>query len=239
MLWARSGNMCARCKCELVIEASGQDQESVVGDECHILPRSGAGPRGDHATTEEGRDEYGNLLLLCKVHHKQVDDQRGDFPPERLRAIKADHEQWVRDRLSPVPAPKGPVVTLLDRIESGKALTEIISTAVGYMFEYPAAETPEEAELIGGFNQLVQDWGAVWSVMEPAARVKTQFDLTAEVRKVEAAGLMVYAGFIPYRFADQPDAWQIAVVCLSRRHNPAVMDDGRLAVAIQSQAGTR
>ncbi len=36
ILWARSGNCCAVCRKDLIIDASDDDDESVVGEECHI-----------------------------------------------------------------------------------------------------------------------------------------------------------------------------------------------------------
>jgi len=36
---------------------------------------------------------------LCRNHHGEIDGQAGTFTVERLKAIKADHERWVRDSL--------------------------------------------------------------------------------------------------------------------------------------------
>ena len=45
LLWGRSGSRCAICKRELIISATTGDDESIVGDECHIIsPR----PRAPH-----------------------------------------------------------------------------------------------------------------------------------------------------------------------------------------------
>jgi hypothetical protein len=78
--------------------ATVSDRESIVGEECHIRARSPLGPRGTDGFSDH-LDEYDNLLLLCRVHHKQVDDQRTTFPITKLRQIKADHEEWVRSTL--------------------------------------------------------------------------------------------------------------------------------------------
>jgi hypothetical protein len=48
----------------------------------------------------EERNKYANLILLCNVHHKQVDDQVNYFTVERLTSIKAEHESWVRTSLA-------------------------------------------------------------------------------------------------------------------------------------------
>jgi hypothetical protein len=78
--------------------ATASDRESIVGEECHIRARSSLGPRGSEGLADQ-LDEYDNLLLLCRVHHKQVDDQRTTFSITRLREIKAAHEEWVRSTL--------------------------------------------------------------------------------------------------------------------------------------------
>jgi hypothetical protein len=98
ILWARSGNMCAICKNELIIDSLNQnDDPSIVGDEAHIIARQETFTRGDYDTlTPEQRDHYSNLILLCKIHHKQIDDQPVHYTVERLREIKSTHEREVK-----------------------------------------------------------------------------------------------------------------------------------------------
>ncbi len=100
MLWGRAASRCAICRIELVAESSGVDDESLIGEECHIVSRSPEGPRGDYDLPLELRDSYDNLILLCRNHHKQVDDQVHIYTVEELRRIKREHEQWVRSALS-------------------------------------------------------------------------------------------------------------------------------------------
>jgi hypothetical protein len=45
----------------------------------------------------ENIDAYENLILLCRKHHKQVDDQVTYYTVERLQAIKRAHEEWAAD----------------------------------------------------------------------------------------------------------------------------------------------
>jgi hypothetical protein len=64
-----------------------------VGDEAHIIARKETFTRGDYdSLTPEQRAHYSNLILLCKIHHKQIDDQPASYTVERLREIKAAHE---------------------------------------------------------------------------------------------------------------------------------------------------
>jgi hypothetical protein len=60
------------------------------GEECHIVAQSPGGPRAAEIADVDG---YQNLILLCRKHHKQVDDQRAHFTVERLKEIKREHEQ--------------------------------------------------------------------------------------------------------------------------------------------------
>ncbi|MEN1930202.1 HNH endonuclease [Luteimonas sp. MJ250] len=99
MLWGRAANRCAICRDELVMDASETDDESVVGEACHIVASSAEGPRGDSPLTPEQRDKYANLILLCNIHHKQIDDQFIAFSIERLNTLKRTHEDWVRIQL--------------------------------------------------------------------------------------------------------------------------------------------
>jgi hypothetical protein len=101
MLWGRAANRCAfpECRKELVVDATETDDESLIGEECHIVAREEGGPRGDSELTPEQRDKYSNLIILCAVHHKVIDDQPGGFTVDYLHNLKANHESWVKNSL--------------------------------------------------------------------------------------------------------------------------------------------
>lgn len=100
MLWGRSGNRCAICKTELFVDATETDDETHIGDMCHIVAQKEDGPRGKDVLIEEQRDKYSNLILLCKNHHKIIDAQPAEYTVEKLHAIKTEHETWVSEQLS-------------------------------------------------------------------------------------------------------------------------------------------
>jgi hypothetical protein len=81
------------------MDASETDDESIVGDVCHIVAREPDGPRGTSPLTSDERDKYSNFILLCKIHHKIVDDQLDLYTVERLHELRANHERWVRESL--------------------------------------------------------------------------------------------------------------------------------------------
>lgn len=101
MLWGRSGNICAfpDCKKELVMDISETDDISVVGEEAHIVAREVDGPRGISPLTPEQRDKYDNLILMCSIHHKVIDDHPDKFPVSLLHDNKRNHENWVKQNL--------------------------------------------------------------------------------------------------------------------------------------------
>ena len=101
MLWGRSGNRCnfPGCRCELVMDATETDDESIIGEECHIVAREDNGPRGDSNLSSEQRDKYNNLILMCSVHHKIIDDQHNEYSVKKLSEMKKKHEEWVKNSL--------------------------------------------------------------------------------------------------------------------------------------------
>jgi hypothetical protein len=51
-------------------------------------------------------DHYSNLILLCRIDHKLVDDQPLTYPREQLVEIKRQHVEWVSTTLSPADREK-------------------------------------------------------------------------------------------------------------------------------------
>jgi len=102
MLWGRSANRCNHpdCRRELVMDATETDDESIIGEECHIIAQEENGPRGNSNFTKDERDKYSNLILMCHIHHKIIDDQPNTYSVKVLTDIKRKHEEWVRDSLN-------------------------------------------------------------------------------------------------------------------------------------------
>lgn len=98
LLWGRSGNRCAVCRCALIADATDADPAAVVGDECHIIAQGAKGPRARPVPLAE-LDDYANLILLCRTHHKQIDDQPNEFSEQKVRDLKTAHERWVATTL--------------------------------------------------------------------------------------------------------------------------------------------
>jgi hypothetical protein len=90
-LFALSGNRCAfpDCPTRLVDRAT----RSIVGEVCHIKGVKPGSPRHDKAIDGCALHGFDNLILLCNVHHKVIDDNESEFPVERLLRMKEQHER--------------------------------------------------------------------------------------------------------------------------------------------------
>lgn len=63
-----------------------------MGEISHIKASQPGGPRHDQSQTDEQRNGFDNLLLLCPTHHKVVDDDPESYTVERLVKMKMQHE---------------------------------------------------------------------------------------------------------------------------------------------------
>jgi hypothetical protein len=87
-LFAVSGNECAfpRCKQPLI------ENNTVVGEMCHIKGEKPKAARYDPNQTDRERDSFENLILLCGTHHTIIDGDEKKYTVERLTAMKAKHK---------------------------------------------------------------------------------------------------------------------------------------------------
>lgn len=101
MLWGRSANCCAfpGCHRQLAMDIEDTDDISIVGEEAHIVAKEKDGPRGNSDLTNEQRDKYENLILLCSIHHKIIDDHPEIYTVDKLKLTKQEHEKWVSQNL--------------------------------------------------------------------------------------------------------------------------------------------
>lgn len=89
-LFAMSGNLCAFPRCTLpIVEAVG----TITGEICHIRARNEGGPRFDVTQSEDERQSFANLVLLCRRHHKMVDAEPDVYSAEALEEIKRLREE--------------------------------------------------------------------------------------------------------------------------------------------------
>jgi hypothetical protein len=234
ILWGRSGNRCAMCRWELVIDATSADDESVVGEECHIVSRKGQGPRHDPAFPNERLDDPENLILLCRVHHKMVDDQFEKYTVALLLELKRNHEKWVSETLSErtqqarvrVVRVQKNIPTHLVRVTTGKEVFSIVNGACASAFEHDEPQSEAEADLFAGFFQEAEDWGDISDDLDAAGRVRAAYRLSNLIRELEEAGFWVFAGREVRRIeggVEPPSPFPVAIVRIARSTHPEII----------------
>lgn len=101
MLWGRAAGRCSFPECRIVLyeDATETDDPALIGEICHIVAESDGGPRSDPSMPLEQRDKYNNLVLLCRNHHRVIDEQEEAYTVDRLKDLKQEHEAWVLQQL--------------------------------------------------------------------------------------------------------------------------------------------
>lgn len=101
LLWGRAAGRCAvpECRVELFAKATDHDPIVVIGDIAHIEAASDRGPRANLRKSRRLRDEYENLILLCRNCHAKLDGQKHTNSVEAIRQLRQEHEAWVRANL--------------------------------------------------------------------------------------------------------------------------------------------
>jgi hypothetical protein len=113
-LFALSGNACCYPGCQFKVIHG----ETVLAHIAHIKSDRPGGPRYESSQTEEERQGFDNLMLLCPTHHTIVDGDVIEYPVERLNEMKAKHAQRQGEVLS------------AEEIERGTELLLSIAAAV-------------------------------------------------------------------------------------------------------------
>ncbi len=135
-LFAHSGNVCFFGPAEAGVadrdgggacEAKLTDErwKSVNAEIAHIKGGQPRSARYDEKQPDAERQGYHNLMLLCPNHHKLIDRLRpGDFPVERLTAMRARHldhaaSDWCNvaeaEAFAVAAISSGPVPVVLER----------------------------------------------------------------------------------------------------------------------------
>jgi hypothetical protein len=135
-LYVHSGNQCAFPGCERVlINAKGQ----WVGQMCHIEAALPGGERFNPLSSNDERRAHENLMLMCHEHHVETNDV-GEFPVERLRRIKREHEARFA----------GQPVAHEDKLD--EVVNDIVESAITDLTERTVLHMPET---LAGYNAVL------------------------------------------------------------------------------------
>ena len=238
-LWARSGNRCAMCRTELVVERNEHDRNLNIGDECHIISEQPNGPR--HISKyDKDFDDYENLILLCKNHHKTIDELWETYTIELLKTIKVNHENWIKTVIDNAKQKdKADKPRLLPRLTNGKQIVDIILEVAAYQFDHCELSSQDDADFIAGFYQDIQDWGeaSVFGGFEIGRQIQLGFELKKEIEELENRGFFLFGERRRTRMFtdDKKDLgiWDIAVLVILRNNDPVIINNSEILVKIK------
>ena len=229
-LWGKSGGRCALCSAELVREAGGAGNHSVVGEECHIRSGRPPGPRHDPGLPRAEVDAYDNLILLSPGCHKMVDDSPGEYPPERLRQARIDHEERIRlSTAIPVSgtptgpdqcAPEGWAIRML----TGQDILDALAGCGALDLAPEGALAGDDVDLVASFLEEVEGYGELLGELTSGDRVRAAASLSSQVRELDANGWLVF-GCASQRWIGSPEhgfTIQCALIRVVRADSPRI-----------------
>jgi ferredoxin len=94
-LYGNAAGRCAKCRIQIT-KTDTPGRAYAIGDKAHIVGKSKKGPRGDSSMSAADRASAANHVLLCANCHREIDRDKAAWRPERLLAMKAEHEDRVR-----------------------------------------------------------------------------------------------------------------------------------------------
>jgi predicted nucleotidyltransferase len=95
-LWAQCGGFCQNPGCNKPLFRSVDDDVVSLANVAHIIGHGSSGPRSDHELADYiDRDGIDNLLMLCLVCHKIVDELERKFTVDAMVSWKQAHAQRI------------------------------------------------------------------------------------------------------------------------------------------------
>lgn len=123
LLWSNAAGRCSFPGCDKrlsVVEQASDIAPYTLGEMAHIKGKNPGSNRYDANQTNDERDSYQNLILLCPNHHTEIDKPENEvrFPTEWLLNAKAAHEQWIissldREKIENIDQLKGAIAAPL------------------------------------------------------------------------------------------------------------------------------
>lgn len=223
-LWAKSGNRCSICKIELF--STKQDTEEFnIGEECHIISSKTNGPR--HKLNIEDYDLFDNLILLCRNHHREIDELTDTYTEELLSYIKLNHENWVQTTINKaINSDKKLKPKFLTRITSGKELLNIVADSHGYRTDYDEVDNEEDAKYIGGVLQELVDYGDISVMVETYDKVLMGLELKKLLDNLDDRGYYLFGERNVERMKygnNETYKWTIATIVIKKKDSSEII----------------
>lgn len=232
ILWGKAARLCSICRENLIEESKAEkDTPSIIGDECHIVSKKPNGPRYIEGFPEEKIDSYENLILLCKNHHKLIDDQEKNYLIDKLKKIKFEHEKWISKnlinktnnfgmKLINVKEPKN-----LVKITHGGQIGGVLNGVYAFEYAKEKLNTREEVDAVGDLLSYLEDFDVIFAD-ESGLKLRTEieFELTSIIERLDSLGLWVFGGkkINIYEVKSELDEWPIGIIHIYRKDNSEI-----------------
>ena len=151
-LWGKSAGRCQYegCNDPLWLDTLTQAEFNAAYI-AHIIADRPDGPRGDPILSEKLKSCITNLMVLCDGHHRFIDkhDVEG-HPPDRLRAMKAEHEKRIDLAVAIGPERQSSILLYGTNIgdHSSPLRYELAAQALCGQRRYPASKDPIRLDAI-------------------------------------------------------------------------------------------
>lgn len=158
LIWGVFAARCSICHSKVVWESAAGGR-SLIGEIAHIVGAKRGAARGQTAF-EGDRDSPDNLMLLCRMHHKIIDDNEVEYPVERLREIRKEYLTWLEAQLTPAQRWLADIVSQYTYLNVPR-LDEFAAKR-GYQIEHePVLGTTHLSELNYNLNYLMAQYHRV------------------------------------------------------------------------------
>lgn len=149
-LWVRAGGRCEFLGCnEYLLRDKLTLSETNYSDIAHIIAAKSGGARGQDPLPVDERSKIENLILVCKNHHKLIDDRKyaKKYPKELLMEFKREHENRIHRLTDIKPGNKTTVVRLRSNIASDSVSIPIDQIYNAIYPRYPEDDKGLEIDL--------------------------------------------------------------------------------------------
>lgn len=176
LLWGRAAGRCEFEGCaRQLTRDSITKRDGNYADRAHIRPVGECGPRASSRTPATDINSIENLMLVCHEHHVLIDGHAGDYPEERLLAMKHEHENRVRRATDFTVRSPSHVLVVRGRIGVDRAPTlsrEDMWQVLDADHHYSATDGPIEVDVSDiGYTDADENF---WAACETTLRRKLE-----------------------------------------------------------------
>jgi len=152
LLWAKSAGRCEFDSCNEPLWRDSLTQlEMNFAEVAHIIGDRPNGPRGHPVFSQVYCNDISNLMLMCRKHHRMIDEISETYSEDVLRQMKQAHEERIEILTELKPDKTSNVLIYKGRIGDFQPKINFRDTWLAMFPEwYPASRLPIELGLSNG-----------------------------------------------------------------------------------------